>query len=115
MISGFLVKMVIGFAIVAVIIFDGGSILINFFTLDSRADEIAVQVTTGVEGTPTEDTLRTEAAALAKESGAHLVDLTLEGEVVHLTLRRKAGTMVVGKIGWFKGWTRATAEGQAGT
>jgi hypothetical protein len=113
---GWLGKLLIGFILLAITVFDGGSILINFFTLDSRADEIAVQLTTNVSpGTLSVATLQPQAAQLAKDSGAHLVNLRVEGNLVFVTLRRRANTLVIGKIGPIADWARATVEGQAGT
>lgn len=117
MIVGWLGKLAIGFILLAVVVFDGGSILVNFFTLDSTANEIAIKVTTDISpgSFPRESTLTDQAKALAKESGAHLVDLRLEGNIVYVTLRRRANTLVVGRIGPIADWARATAEGQSGT
>lgn len=116
MIVGWLGKLAIGFLLLAVVVFDGGSILINFFTLDSTANEIAVRVTADVgSATLRESTLTDQAEVLAKESGARLVDLRLEGNIVYVTLRRRADTLVVGRIPWIADWARATAEGQSGT
>lgn len=114
-IVGWLGKLALGFAVVAILIFDGGSILINFFTLDSTADEIAIKLTTGVSTQElSEVRLRADAEQLAKDSGARLIDLRVEGNIVFVTLRRRADTLVVGRIGPIEDWARATAEGQSG-
>lgn len=115
LIVGWLGKLAIGFVIIGVLLFDGGSIVINFFTLDSTADEIAIKLTTGVSAQElSEVRLRPQAEELAKEAGARLVDLRIEGNLVFVTLRRRADTLVVGRIGPIKDWARATAEGQSG-
>ena len=114
-IVGWLGKLAIGFAVIAVLLFDGGSILINFFTLDSTADEIAIKLTTGLTSQElSEVRLKPQAEELAKEVGARLIDLRIEGNLVHVTLRRRADTLVVGRIGPIEDWARATAEGQSG-
>lgn len=118
-IADWLIKLVVGFVVVGVILFDGGSILVNFFTLDNSADSIAVSVSTSIAGgrdvpaTVHEE----EARELAQEEGARLVgfEIDRENRVVRVTLRRRADTLVVGRIGWISDWARATAEGQAGT
>ena len=115
-IISWLAKLAIGFVVVGILVFDGGSILINFFTLDSTADEIAIKLTTGDFGrTLNKATLTREAEELAKEAGARLVDLTVDGNLVLVTLRRRADTLVVGRIGWISDWARATAEGRSRT
>ena len=120
MIGGFLGKMVLGFVVVAVVLYDGGSIAINFFTLDSTADEIAVALSTEITpgtGAPNPQTLQLAAKQKATESGARLVSVSFDTatRVIHLTIRRRASTLVVGRIGPLEDWTKATAEGQAGS
>ncbi|MEA2452616.1 MAG: hypothetical protein QOG04_1326 [Actinomycetota bacterium] len=116
LIMGWLGKLLIGFLLVAVVIYDGGSILVNFFTLDSTADEIAVELTTNVlPGQLSLNQIQPRAAELAKESGARLVGVSVEGNVVKVTLRRRANTLVIGRIGPIEDWARATVEGQSGT
>lgn len=117
MITGWLIKLLIGFAVTAVVVFDGGSILVNYFTLDSTADDIAIAVSTDLAGgaSPNAQALEDHAEELAQESEARLLDFSIDqDEVVHVTIRRRASTLVVGKIGWIKDWARATAEGRAG-
>ena len=117
-ILGWLGKLMIGLALTAVVIFDAGSILINFFTLDSKADEIAIALSTDLARTDTSSqAFLEEARTLATEAEARLVHLEFDPatRVVKVTLRRRADTLVVGRISFIKDWARATAEGQAGT
>lgn len=116
LILGWLGKLVLGFIVVAIAIFDGGAILINFFTLDSTADEIAIKLTTDTLGRSftSQATLESEARALAKEAGARLVSVSVDNSKrIHLVLRRRATTLVVGRIPPIADWARATAEGEA--
>jgi hypothetical protein len=118
LIASYLLKMLIGFALTAVVLFDAGSIGVNFFTLDSTADDIAVKLSTGLTPSqvPRQVDLEAEAGALATEAGAKLisVELTQEGNIV-VKIRRRADTLVVKHIGAIKDWARSTAEGRAGT
>ena len=116
MITSWFAKMAIGFIIIGVVLYDGGMIVMNFFTLDSRADEIAVEIAAGeAPGSLTVASIEPQAREAARASGARLISVTVEGNIVHITLRRKASTLVVGRIGPLEDWTRATAEGQAAT
>jgi hypothetical protein len=118
MIGGWLVKLAVGLAVVAVVLFDAGSIAVNFFGLDSTADEIAVEVSTSLQpGQPVDQlALEAEAKALAKEASAKLVRVEVDTEGrVHVHLKRVAKTLVVRLIGPAKDWAKATAEGVAGT
>lgn len=116
LILGWFGKLALGFALLAVVIYDGGSILVNFFTLDSRADEIAIELTTGVTpGTLTLANVEPRAREAARESGARLISVTIEDKTVRITIRRRASTLLVGRIAPLEDWARATAEGKAST
>lgn len=116
LIASWFVKLLIGFAVVGVVIYDGGSIMVNVFTLDSRADEIAIELTTGVTpGSLSLATIEPQAREAAKQSGARLSSIRIENNIVYVELKRKADTLVVGRIGFLEDWTRSTAQGQAGT
>ena len=114
-----LVKITLVLAVLGLVIFDAGAIAVNFFGLDSTADDIAVILKTEIGSGSLPETQSTQLVAraeeLAKESSARLVEVTLEDEIVRVVLRRKATTILTGKIGPLKDWTRATAEGQSGT
>ena len=119
MIGGFLGKMLLGFVVVAVVLYDGGSIAINYFTLDSTADDIANALSLEIcpgQPPPNPQTLEQSAAQLATESDAKLMSVSFDPttRLIHLTIRRRSNSLVVGRIGPIKDWTRATTEGQAG-
>ena len=116
-IVSWLVKLAIGFALTALILYEAGAIGVNFFTLDSTADDIAVKMSVDVRPgvVPRQADLDARASALAKESGAKLVSVQLvEGSIV-VQIRRRAKTLVVHRFGLTKDWARSTAEGRAGT
>ena len=114
-ILGWLGRLLIGFVLVAIVLFDGGSILVNYFTLDSTADEIAVKATTDILPGFEEGDVETKVRELALEAGAKLVSIRVENNILYVTLRRRADTLVVGRISPIADWARATVEGQAGT
>ncbi len=127
-IGDWLVKLVIGFAVFGVIAFDTGSILVNYFTLDSGADDVAVAVSTSVGAssaasnyTPQEIRQLALAEVNSEDGGVEGAKVLKEGTdideagVVHIRLRRVADTLVVKRIGAIAKWARATADGQAGT
>lgn len=128
-VGDWLIKLVIGFAIFAVIAFDAGSIMVNHFTLDSGADDVAIAVSITVgssERAPTNYTpqeIRELALAEvnAEDGGVEGARVLREGTdiddagIVHVRLRRVADTMIVKRIGALADWARATADGQAGT
>lgn len=114
-IVGWLAKLIIGFVIVGILIFDGGAILINFFTLDSTADDIARELTTETisQSFTSQANLEIAAREHAKAARARLVSVSVdESKRIHVVLRRRATTLVVGRIEPIKNWARATAEGE---
>lgn len=127
-IGDWLVKLVIGFAVIGVIGFDAGSILVNYFTLDSGADEVAIAVsltvgTSGAASNYTDQKIRDLAIAQvnSEEAGVEGARVLRQGTnidqagVVHIRLRRVADTLIVKRISAISKWARATADGQAGT
>ena len=120
MISGWLLRTVVIFAAVAVLLFDAGSIAVNFFTLDNKADEIAVSLGTSLTNreinpfNAREVTLAAE--EIANDAGAKLVKAELNEEgVVTVRIRRTASTVLFGRFSQLRDWVRATADARAGS
>ena len=127
-IADWLVKVVVGIAVFGVIAFDAGSILVNYFNLDSGANDVAVAVSTTVGSssaarnfTDSEIYELAKAEVEAEDGGVEGARVLREGTridetgIVHVRLRRVADTLIVERIGAIKKWARATADGQAGT
>ena len=127
-----LVKMLLGLAIGGVIIFDAGSIAMNFFGLDSAADEVANQIATDVATgstqasdlnalktcgrKPSSQPLCQELQNKVKQHDAKLLKVTVDLENnLKIRMRRTASTLVVSRIGFIEDWGTATAEGRAST
>jgi hypothetical protein len=120
MISGWLIRVVVIFAGVAVLLFDAGSIAINFFTLDNKAQEIAVSLGTSItnrEINPFNAREVTQAAEeIADDAGARLVKAELDDDgTVTVRIRRTADTLVIGRFKQLQDWVRATADARAGS
>jgi hypothetical protein len=120
MIGGWFLKLAVAFVVAGVLIYDGASIVSNFFTLDSKANEIAIDLSTAITSRElnAHQTVELEKRAEegAKESGARLlkVEVGQDGTVV-VRLRRAADTLVVGRIGPIEDWARATADARSST
>jgi hypothetical protein len=115
-----LVKIVIAFAIGGVILFDAGSILVNYFGLDGASDEIANMLATDVSSGSLELTdeegMELAARREARKREAKLTEFELDAKGrIHIRLKRSADTIVVGRISPIEDWAVATAEGQAST
>jgi hypothetical protein len=119
-IGGWLVRVAAGFAVAAVALYDAGSIAVNFFTLDSKADEIAVSIASAItndelpESNP--QAIADEARAQARDAGAKLVRARIDEDgVVQIRLRRVASTIVIGRVGPLDDWAKSTADARAAT
>ena len=127
-----MVKVLIGLAIGGVIIYDAGSIAVNFFGLDSKADEIANEVATEIatgstsqadlnalktcSRRPTSHELCQLLQKKAKEADAKLIKVTVDlKNNLKVRLRKTADTLIVSRIGFIEDWGTATAEGRAST
>lgn len=112
-----LAKMLLVLAVLSVVVFDAGSIITNYVTLDSTANDIAIAVfpsmSTGEAMTQTE--MNARAKQMAREAGAKLLRVRVDQQgVVHIRIRRVAKTLLVGKISATKHWARAIANGRSG-
>jgi hypothetical protein len=107
------------FAIGGVILFDAGSIVVNYVGLDSTAADIANSLASDVVASndsvlPTQVT--DSAKALTRDAGARLVRAELSSEgVVSVEIRRAADTLVVSHIEALRKYARATATARAST
>ncbi len=131
-IVNWLVKLIIGLAIGGVIIFDTGSIVVNYFGVDNAADEIAnqiaIDITTGkysqsefqtlnsCDRRPTTNQICTAIQEKVKEHDAKLLKVTVDLQKnLKIRLRKTADTLVVGRIGPIEDWATAIGEGEAST
>ena len=126
-IADWLAKVVIGMVVFGVILFDVGAILVNFFTLDSAADDVAVAVSTDVGAGEVNQFTDQEILKMVKEVVASPDNGVQDARVLRrgtgidddgtitIRLRRVADTLVVGRIGAIEDWARATTNGRART
>ncbi len=127
LVVAWLVRVVLGLAILGVVLFDAGSIVVNFFSLDGTADEVAVAVATdlatGVDAVPnlecnrrSRDPLCRKAYLTAREKGVRITSARFDQDgVFHVELKRTADTLIVERIGPIEDWGTATASAQADT
>ena len=127
-IINWLVKVGVFLAILGVIGFDGGSIVINTVTLSSSAEDVAIAISLKVEDAPVNSNFSaSQIYAMAveevkdEESGVAGAKVLRKGTeidaqgVVHVRLRRRVDTLVTKYIGPLEKYTVSTGTGQAGT
>ena len=123
-----LVRLVLGLAVAGVILFDAAALVINYFGLDSAADEMAVAVATDVERLAPGQVINCDvknavgppfcmtAHELANEHEATLLEASRDPEgQITVRLRRTAETLIVQRVGFLKKYGVAKAQGLAGS
>jgi hypothetical protein len=129
-VTGWLVRVILGLTIAGLVLFDAASLVINYFGLDSAADDMAIALSTDLDNHPDGSVLTCdvktvsvsgpsfcrEAHTLAQENKATLVEASIDAEGIALIrLRRTADTIVVEKLGFLKKYGVARAEGSSAT
>lgn len=112
-----LARTLIVVALVAVALFDGAAIVVNFFQIDGIARDAAVEVADLVDEQEISYTdsfgLRRAARQITKPEGARILSITADEEgTVVIEIVREAPTLLVRRIGALReyGQTRATAR-----
>ncbi len=111
-----LLKIGIWLALISIVLFDAGAILVNHISLDSTANDMSIEMTTfiGTGQASTQKGLEDQAKIVATDRGVKLISVSIdEGGVLHITIRRKASTLIVSRISAIKDWAVATADGQS--
>ncbi len=118
-VAEWLLKIVIAFAVAGVLLFDAGAIVVNYVTLDSTANDIAIALSTEVASANmalNDPRLRMRAEELAGDAGARLLGVSIAPDgVLRIRLAREADTVVVSRIDALQRWGRAVAGATAST
>lgn len=117
LITGFVIRMVLGLVIAGVVLFDLGAVAVNFFSVDQTAGKVAEaiseQIATNELDPSNPRAVRKEARRLAKEDGAKLIELEASRTGVTISLEKEAPTLIVKRVPAFRDWGRATAVARA--
>jgi hypothetical protein len=116
LVAGWAIKLLLFLALLGVVIYDGAAIAVNAFQLDSISQEIAVDVTEKLDDAPLHS-LEKSAKELARSHQARLVkvELSEDKEVLWVTVRREADTVVVSRFSRIEQWGQGTATGKSFT
>ena len=110
-------RIVLVLGVIGVLIFDAGSMAVNYFTLDSTSDTVALAVARAVEAGEIQPSnqrfLKQLARKTLREDGVDARVLRAEVDeehILHLRLRREATTIVAKYLPPVHRWTIATVE-----
>lgn len=118
MIGSWFLKLAIWFAVIGVILFDAGAIVVNFVGLDNAAEEIAVTLSNAVNAAEIDSLaeLEEEAESLTTAAGAKLAFFEIDAEGnINMKLKREADTLLVKRISLISKWGKSTVEAKAST
>jgi hypothetical protein len=104
---GWLLKLVLSLAIVGLVAFEAGALLVAHVNADSAANEVAGEASfaaaQGGNQKATEDAARTEAA----RQGVRLIGVSVanDGRSVTVVVEKTAKTLLLHRISFTKSWT----------
>jgi hypothetical protein len=118
-IATWMARIVLSFAIVAVLLFDAGAIVVNYVGLESTTRDVANSLARDIVNTrpaPNSSELTLSAKALTRSAGARLVSVSIDPQgILHLRTKRSANTLVVSRLEALQRWGEATATARAST
>lgn len=110
-VTGWLFKLVLSFAIIGLVVYEAGAVVLSRVQVDQIAIDAAREAgfSYGKDGS----TAKAEktAVAFAARSGADVVDFRIDrqNETVTVTIRKDASTLIIHRIGPFERFTKAEA------
>jgi hypothetical protein len=109
---GWLLKLVVSIAIVGLVAFEAGAVVVAHVTAESAATEVsneaAFVVGRGGRVPDAEDAAKTEAA----KQGVALIafSVSADREIVSVRVEKKAKTLILHRLSWTKSWTVVRTE-----
>lgn len=116
--AGWAVKLIIFLALLGIVIYDGAAIAVNMFQLDGISQEVASEVTEAAAGEINSlPLLERSAQEIARAHDTHLVSiqLSVDREVLRVTVSRDANTVVVDRVDQISDWGQTEATGKSFT
>jgi hypothetical protein len=116
-VAGWAVKLALFLALLGIVIYDGAAVAVNMFQLDGISHDVAVEVTEAAGDHISPLLLERSAKKIAKEHGASLVgvELSQDKEILRVTIRRDADTVVINRVDQISHWGQTSATGKSFT
>lgn len=106
--SGWLLKMLLTVAVIALVAYEAISIGVTTVALDDNAREVARVARDAYRSDQSVEVAAEAAAVVADRHGAEVVSLEDEGEDLVITLQRQAPTLITHRIGPLEDLTMAS-------
>ena len=106
-VTGWLLKLIVSIAIVGVVAFEAGAVVVAHVTAESAANDIATEAGFVVGRGGRADDAKDAARAEAAKHGVTLTgfSVTADREFVSVQIEKKAKTLVLHRLSWTKSWT----------
>jgi len=113
---GWLIKLIVSLALVGLVAFEAGAVVVARVGVDSAANEAAGEAALEYSHSHDEQAAEAAASEQAETSGAIVVAFEVDAahNVVILTLEKKARTVFLHRIGATKSWSVARATARRG-
>lgn len=112
-ITGFLIRTVIVFAVLGLCVYEAGAIIVTTVAADQVAREAAREAAVGYAATGSTAKAKRECVQTAKRSGATCESLTVDDGHAVARVRKEAPTVIADRIGFLRRFTVSTAEARA--
>lgn len=103
-ILGWLVKLIVSLAIAGALAFEAGAIIVVRVGADNIANEAAGEAALAYGQRQSREEAEAEARKFAERSGARLVGFSVAGEVVSVTVEKRASTIFLHRIEATEDW-----------
>ena len=106
-VTGWLVRLVLSFAIVALAVYEGGAIVLAHVSTDSAATDVSGEAAISYSHSDNIQDARDDAEVKAKEEGATLVAFSVDvpGKTVAVTVEKDAHTILLQRLSFTRSWT----------
>jgi hypothetical protein len=108
---GWLVKLIVSLAIVGVVAFEGGAVVVAHVGADSAANDASGEAAISYSHRHDLDAAKEAAEESARMSGARVVGFVIaaDGKAVIVTVEKKAHTIILQRLGATRSWSTAQA------
>jgi len=106
---GWLFKLIVSLAIVAVFVYEGGAVILAHIASDSAATDVSGEAALAYAHAHDTDQARAAATAKAKSEGASLVGFSVDTvrRTVTVTVEKDARTIFLGRLSFTRSWAVA--------
>jgi hypothetical protein len=106
-VTGWLIKLVLSLAIVGVVAFEAGALVVAHVGADTAANEVATEAAFAAAKGGSQSAAETAAQAEATRRGVRLIGVSVanDGKSVTVIIEKSAKTLLIHRVSFTKSWT----------